>query len=136
MFGESRSESPRLPSPWQQALATTRNVTVTSESPLQRESPQVVPIGVRPPSQFSRPPSSLSLGAGGPIDLDPDIASPFRSRSDSADSRLDLSGEDDIEEPQSWRHSGQNLIISPDEHGLTKLPAERDAVGHIEYKVG
>jgi hypothetical protein len=45
------------------------------------------------------------------------------------------SGDDDEERPSYFRHSSQNLILSPDEQGMTKLPAERDAVGHIEYKV-
>ncbi len=142
MFGESRSgESPRLPSPWHQALASSKHFTITQEPAASlRGSPY---LGGRSVSDgSSRTPSSLSLRADGTgYRSDPDDDGDFaadgsRGEGPQSGSVSTMDSSNESSDMPSWRRSSQNLVIPPNAIGLTKLPAESDTVGQIEYKVG
>jgi hypothetical protein len=152
LFGERPSVSPRLPSPWQAALA--------------QPSPA---ISVISRNDVLRTPSQLSLSTGGSdheeslideVKLPGSVTSSLASS--SAFQRLRSSGisEDLILSPTPGYTSSASVSVSTSTsasailddriavrqgvsgglagHGYegVKLVAERDKVGHIEYKVG
>lgn len=167
MFGERSSESPRLPSPWQQALATpSPAISIISHNSTDFEIPSPTSrhgsrrrrssgssLALRTPSQLS-----LSTAEDEPEDS-VEIDSSASLTSTSAFQRLRSSG---ISEnlilhvaPEYAASSststsasfGQSAGVSEHaRHGVSgglagvgyegiKLIAERDKVGHIEYKV-
>lgn len=153
LFGERTSVSPRLPSPWQAALA--------------QPSPA---ISVISRTDVLRTPSQLSLSTTGSDHEDPSLIDettrlmqpasvPSSLASSSAFHRLRSSGisEDLILSPTPGYTSSASVSLSTSTSasamledvrqgvsgGLAgqgyegvKLVAERDKVGHIEYKVG
>jgi hypothetical protein len=167
MFGERSSESPRLPSPWQQALATpspaisiiSHNcIDFQASSPASRDSARYrrssgSSLALRTPSQLS-----LSMTNDNPEDT-ADVDAPASLTSTSAFQRLRSSGVSEnliLHVAQEGAASaststsasfGQSAGLS--DHigkdvsgGLSgvgyegiKLIAERDKIGHIEYKV-
>jgi len=171
MFGEHRhsGESPRFPSPWQQALCDPSiNIKVSPiPSPFLTATTTKRPsldsttawVGAKPgKTDLSR--SDDEITAAGSLSSISDDEGILRSsheqheRSNRAPSSssyssttpsLNLSFHSIPQTPPSYSSdhspihhhpSGQSLILSPSRNGsTTKLVAERDKTGHIEYKL-
>lgn len=136
MFGESRSESPRLPSPWQRAIATSKVVPLLSPSPLA--------LDYTTPQSTNNLPGELQNANSVPSEErsanDPPPALLSRSSSTAHSDSLGSSSFTADPEMQSrlWSSGvSESLILSPEAAatGTTKLAAESDRVGHIEYKL-
>jgi hypothetical protein len=171
MFGEHRhsGESPRFPSPWQQALSDPSiNIKVSPiPSPFLTATTTKRPsldstaawVGVKPgQADLSR--SDDEITAGGSLSSISDEEGDLRSSHEeieragrapssasytSTTPSLNLSSPPTPRTPPSHSSdhppihhypSGQSLILSPSRNGsTTKLVAERDKTGHIEYKL-
>ncbi|KAJ9110114.1 hypothetical protein QFC19_001785 [Naganishia cerealis] len=163
MFGERSSESPRLPSPWQQALASpSPAISIISQSDIDfetsspgsrsnahRRRPSESSIALRTPSQLS-----LSTNNDDLVDLADFDSSPSPT-STSAFQRLCSSGVSEnliLHSAPGYAASAStstSASVDAQEHarpgvsgGLAgfgyegiKLIAERDKIGHIEYKL-
>lgn len=144
MFGEHRrsGESPRFPSPWQEALTKPDvNVKISpTPSPFLNGSgeEQLLPV-----QSISRNSKWCGHNTETMIPIDrifdqigqtscSQIPSPLSTAtSSSATLHHHISST-----PPTAFPSQQSLIISPSEDGsITKLIAERDKTGHIEYKL-
>jgi len=170
MFGEHRhsGESPRFPSPWQQALSDPSiNVKVspipspflTAATTERRSLDDAAWIGAKGgKTDLGR--SDDEITAGGSLSsISDDEAGlhPFHEglersgRAPSSSSYTSTTPSVNLSSPPTPRTpprhsphhppihhypSGQSLILSPSRNGsTTKLVAERDKTGHIEYKL-
>lgn len=142
MFGEHRytGESPRFPSPWQQALSDPSiNIKV---SPI--PSPFLTAVGgassripLREPIEDNRKQEE----SRSEDDEDPETGarsfmSSLSGTSSTSASSIELPWTPTLTTPPHPFRSQQSLILSPSRNGsTTKLVAERDKTGHIEYKL-
>lgn len=138
MFGESRSESPRLPSPWQRAIATSKVVPLLSPSPLALDVMTTRKSMTSLVSELQKDEMTPMEDVAAPDELPPALLS--RSTSTAHSDSLGSSSFTSDPEMQSrlWSSGvSESLILSPEAaaSGATKLAAESDRVGHIEYKL-
>ncbi|KAJ9119177.1 hypothetical protein QFC22_003669 [Naganishia vaughanmartiniae] len=167
MFGERSSESPRLPSPWQQALATPspaisiishNSIDFETSSPASRNSARYrrssgSSLALRTPSQLSLSATSDEPDDSAEIDSSTSLTSTSafqRLRSSGVSENLilhlaqDYAASTSTSTSASFGQSARALenarpgvsggLAGVGYEGI-KLIAERDKIGHIEYKL-